>query len=273
VNNSGTSRRLRFQSASSGALATNVTSATSDNFTPSRYTGLFVASRLSSTQFTDSLDDAVTSTTFTRNSQSLSAAPLVFLGTSDSVGSEFSDAKIGFSFAGFGLSAADIANLRAILADSFLVQVGAVAPTVANLPPAANFKGQSYLVPDLGGGGGLIQSDGTNWSRDGEGGYETQANTSTNKTLVYLTNASNQNFTGALSADINAVLSDTDAKGTAVKKGACIVVTRSDGSTAHTLTVQDGAGATVKQIPNSTAAAVRACFDGTAWKEMGYGPL
>lgn len=131
-------RRMYMQSFTSGALTVRCNDQTAgDTFTPGQYTGLFVMSRSVSTGFNCSVNDAAASTV-TRASVAPNSI-VSFLGTADSTGSEFSNAQVSFWFIGNqALTATDIANLRWIVVDYYLVQVGAVAAdyTVAALPLA-----------------------------------------------------------------------------------------------------------------------------------------
>ncbi|GEM_PF-5602684 len=265
----GTGRRMYLQSATSGVLTVRLNDATSDNYTPARYTGMFSLLRDPAATGTISASIDETSTGIARASQANAVNSIAFLGTNDATGAEYSTAAVSFAFAGH-LTTADLAELRAILSDYFLVQVGARTATVANLPPAVGFKGQTYYIPDLGGGAGLLQSDGTNWFRTGETGYQTQGDA--DKAAFYLTDAGSINVTATLSANRTVTLSDTDAKGTTVKTGARFRITRT-GLGAFTETVKDGGGSTLKTIASGTAGWVDAIFDGSAWQLAADGTL
>lgn len=169
-------RRMYFQTFTSGALVVRCNDQTNDNFTPSQYTGMFVMTRGGSTGFNASVNDAA-ATTVTRTSVT-QTNNIAFLGTLDSTGSEFSNAQISFSFIGTNLSTTDVANLRWILVDYYLVQIGAVAAdyTVATLPLAGTPpKASRVFVTDalapvfaatLTGGGAIytpVYTDNTNW--------------------------------------------------------------------------------------------------------------
>ena len=145
-----TTRRLYMQSRSSGAIVTRLNDQTDDSFTPAAYTGLFVMSRSLSTGYNDSRNDDA-ATAFVRASVVQNATP-AFLGTLDSTGNEFCTASIGFWFiANTGLTPTDIANLRWIVRDYYLVQMGAIAAdyTVATLPlPTTPPKGTHVNITD-----------------------------------------------------------------------------------------------------------------------------
>lgn len=148
---SGSARRLYLQSFTSGALAVRCNDQTAgDTFTPSQYTGLFVLSRNNSANFNASVSDAA-ATTVTRASVAQSGIA-TFLGTADATGSEFSNAQIAFWFVGNqALTATDIANLRWVVRDYYLVQMGAIAAdyAVATLPLASTPpKGTRLNVTD-----------------------------------------------------------------------------------------------------------------------------
>lgn len=262
-------RNVYLQSFTSGALTQRLNDTTNDTNTPSRYTGLFTLSRSVSTGYVTFLDDSA-GTTIVRTSTAPSGT-LSFLGTTDGTGNEFSTAQLAFSFIGTALSASDVAALRGIMVDYYLVQIGAVTASVSNLPAAGSFAGQSYYISNLGGGAGMIQSDGTNWFRMGYDGYQA-ITADSDATLTYLTSAGRQNVTATLTANRNLTLAVTDAKGTTVKTGARQRITRTS-TDAFTLAVKDGGGATLKTIPSATAAYVDAEFNGTAWILAAYGTL
>lgn len=169
-------RRMYLQTFTSGALVARCNDQTNDNYTPGQYTGMFVMSRNVSTGFNASVNDAAAST-ITRTSVTQTSS-VAFLGTADSTGSEFSNAQIAFSFIATALTTTDIANLRWILVDYYLVQMGAVAAdyTVATLPLAGTPpKGSKVFVTDglapvfaaaVAGGGAVytpVYTDLTNW--------------------------------------------------------------------------------------------------------------
>lgn len=135
-NNVASARRMYFQTFTSGALVVRCNDQTNDNYTPSQYTGMFVMTRGGSTTYNASVNDAAAST-ITRTSVTQTSA-IAFLGTIDATASEFSNAQISFSFIGIALNTTDIANLRWIMVDYYLVQMGAIAAdyTVATLPLA-----------------------------------------------------------------------------------------------------------------------------------------
>lgn len=266
--NVGNSRGTYMQSRGSGAVTTRCMDGTDDTFTPARYTGLFTMSRILSTGYNDSLDDAA-ATAVTRTSTATTNRTLAFLGTVDATASEFSTASIAFSFIGNGLTAADIANLRGIMVDYYLVQTGVVTNTVANLPAAGNFTGQMVYVSNLGGGAALLQCDGINWFRTGFGGYEARTTSTGSETLTTLTNASNVEYTAILTGNLSVTLSGTDAKGTTVKKGAEFEITRSGlGLFTFSIINGGGGGGTLATFASATAKAARCVFDGTNWRLM-----
>ena len=256
-------RRMYLQTFTSGALVARCNDQTNDNYTPGQYTGMFVMSRGLAASFNASVNDAA-ATTVTRTSVTQTSA-VAFLGTADSTGSEFSNAQISFSFIGIALSATDIANLTAILVDYYLVQMGAASVTVAGLPPAVNFSGQTLYVPDLGGGAALLESDGTNWFRTGFDGYETRGITTGSETITYLTNASTIEYNGTLVANTTVTLATTDAKGTAVKNGAVFYITRT-GSGAFNLSIGG-----LKNLTTNTWCKVG--YNAGAWHLLQYGSL
>lgn len=267
-NSSALSRACYMSSFTSGALTTRCVDATNDTFTPARYTGMFTMSRTLSTGYNDSLDDGAASA-IVRTSAALTSRVPSFLGTSDTTGNEFSTAQIAFSFIGNGLTVTDIANLRGIMVDYYLVQTGVITNTVANLPAAGNFTGQTAYIPNLGGGAALLQCDGTNWFRTGFGGYEARATSTGSETLTPLTNASNVEYTAILTGNLSVTLSGTDAKGTTVKKGAEFEITRSGlGLFTFAIINGGGGGGTLATFASATAKAARCVFDGTNWRLM-----
>ena len=273
-NGSAAGRRVYLQSATSGALAVRVSDTAGDTFSPVRYVGLHVIARVNNAAFSAYVDDAG-GTTVLRASVAAAIGNIAFLGTVDTAGSEFSTAKAAFSFLANGsLSAADIANLRAILVDYFLVGVGAVTASVVNLPPAANFKGQTYYVADLGGGSGLMQSDGVNWARAGGDGYEVLSDA--NVVLIPLKNGAFQNMSATLTANRTLTLLGADAKLTAVKHGTKFMVTRT-GLGAFTYAVIDAtSGLTLKTFAASTTGWAVFVFDAVTtghWQMVQDGPL
>lgn len=271
----GSGRRVYLQSAPSGALAlTTLNSNNGDPYTPARYTGMFTLIRdpASVGTLTAALEE--TTTNITRGSAPQTVQSISFLGTNDVVGTEYSTAQLAFAYAGH-LTSADLVNLRAALEDYFLVQLGAVTPTVANLPPAANFKGQTYLIPNLGGGAGLLQSDGTNWGRTDQGGYEVRILATGLETITSLTNACNVEYTANLTGNVSVTLSGTDAKGTTVKKGACFRITLDQSAPgAFTFAVKDGPSTnTLITFGSATNKSAAFFFSGTNWRLMQDGAL
>jgi hypothetical protein len=264
-NATGQGRRIYLQSATSGALPVRLSDTGADTWTPPRYVGLHVLSRVASSGFSASVDDTAV-TAISRTSAAAPAGNICFLGTIDTGGSEFSSAKVAFSFLANGaLSATDIANLRAILVDYFLVGVGAVSASVSNLPPAANFAGQQYFVSNLGGGAGFLHSDGTNWFRAGDGGAVT-VSTDASFTWTPLTNARNTRHTGTLTADRTITLATMDAKGAAPKVGTKATFTRT-GSGAFNLSIGG-----LKNLVQNTWCDVT-WGDAGAWYLSAYGAL
>lgn len=269
INGGASTRSIYLQSNTAGALTTRFQDGTNDSYTPPRYTGMFTLTRSGSTNYQASVDDSA-QTTITR-AFTTTGQILCFLGTSDATGNEFSNADALFAFCGTSMTLADIANLRAIMVDYYLVQVGSYNETVANLPPAANFTNNSIYVSDLGGGAGNLRSNGTNWLRSDAEGYETLGDA--DKTLVTLTNARNQNLTATLTANRTITLSGTDAKGTTCAKGSVFRI-RNSGLGAFTVAIKDGpSGATLKTFASATASWINAVFDGTNWQEMADGNI
>jgi len=268
-NGSAAGRRIYFSSGLSGALAANVNANSVSAYTPSRYTGMFTALRDPAAVGTLTAAVEETTTNIARVSNALPISFISFLGTNDSTGAEYSTAQIGFAFAGH-LTTADLANLRAALEDYFLAQVGAITPTVANLPPPANFKGQSYFIPDLGGGPGLIQSDGAKWGRLDDGGYESRTLATGAETLTPLTNACNVEYINNLTGNTTITLSGTDARGEVVKKGMCQRITLNQAAPgAFTFTIKDGPSVgTLIVFPSATNKSAMFRFSGTNWRLM-----
>lgn len=267
-------RNMYLQSFTSGALSAMFNSTNAGSYTPPRYIGMFTMARGTSANFQASVDDSAQTTIAQVSTGIGTVVGLTLLGTTDTTASEFSTAQLSFAFAANqALTLADIANLRAIMVDFFLVQSGTITATVANLPPAANFKGSTYFVPDLGGGGGLLESDGTNWFRTGFAGYAVDTTATGAETITYLTNASNINNTATLTGAETITLSGTDAKGTTVKKGAEIRF-RNAGLGAFTITIKDGpSGTTLATIASVTAKSYLFVFDGTNWQVMQDGTI
>lgn len=129
--------------------------------------------------------------------------------------------------------------------------------TIATLPSAVT--GGTIYVSDLGGGGGLMWSDGTNWRRLTEAGVAT-VNTDANFTLTPLTSAPDQTHTGTLTANRTITLSTTNAY-----NGARFCVTRTGGG-AFTLSV----GGLKSLSQNQWAEVV---YNGSAWVLSAYGTL
>lgn len=129
---------------------------------------------------------------------------------------------------------------------------------IAFLPSAASFTGTSLYCSDLGGGGGLLVSDGAKWRRS-QPGVETIVSDA-NFTLTTLNNAEQILHGGTLTANRTITLSTTNAY-----PGARFRVTRSGGG-AFTLSVGG-----LKLLSTSQWADV--CFDGGSWVLAGYGTL
>jgi hypothetical protein len=131
--------------------------------------------------------------------------------------------------------------------------------TSAALPSASIAAGQLIYCSDLGGGGGELVSDGTNWRRASGSGHQTIA-TDANLTLTPLTSAEHQRHTGTLTADRTIALSTTNAYA-----GARFHVTRTGGGTFN-LSVGG-----LKNLAANTW--VEVVYDGSAWYLAAYGAL
>lgn len=129
--------------------------------------------------------------------------------------------------------------------------------TIATLP--SQVAGMTVYCSDLGGGGGILGSDGTNWKRLGEGG-ETTVATDAAFTLTPLTSAVNILHTGTLTANRVVTLSTTNAYA-----GARFRIDRT-GSGAFTLDVGTGPLRSLEQ--NNWA---EFTYDGAAWFCSSYG--
>lgn len=132
--------------------------------------------------------------------------------------------------------------------------------TVATLPSAATV-GQVIYCSDLGGGGGQLNADGTNWRRVSRGGQQTVTSNAA-FTLTPLTSAEEQLHTGTLTANRVVTLSTTNAY-----SGARFRITRTGGG-AFTLDVGTGP---LKSLATNTWAEL--IYDGTAWNLAAYGAL
>jgi hypothetical protein len=130
--------------------------------------------------------------------------------------------------------------------------------TVGTLPSAAT-AGQQVFCSDLGGGGGMVESDGTVWKRLRQGGQETIA-TNADFTLTPLANAEDVRHTGTLTASRTITLAATGAY-----KGLRFRVTRT-GSGAFNLSVGG-----LKNLTQNTFCEVE--FDGAAWYLAANGAL
>jgi hypothetical protein len=130
--------------------------------------------------------------------------------------------------------------------------------TLATLPSAAS-AGQLIYCSDLGGGGGVLQSDGSKWARAGRAGQAAIA-TDADVTLTPLSSAENIRHTGTLTANRTITLATTNAYA-----GARFSVTRT-GSGAFNLSLGG-----LKNLATSTWA--EAEYDGSAWYLASYGTL
>ncbi|MBH0237599.1 DUF2793 domain-containing protein [Methylobrevis albus] len=129
--------------------------------------------------------------------------------------------------------------------------------TIGTLPSASP-AGQLVWCSDLGGGAGMLESNGTVWVRKA-GGMAAVA-TNADFTLTYLTSAPVQRHTGTLTADRAITLATTNAP-----NGARFRV------------VREGGGAFVLSLGGLKALATgtfaEAEYDGAAWRLVGYGAL
>lgn len=132
--------------------------------------------------------------------------------------------------------------------------------TVGTLPLASAAAGQKIYCSDLGGGGGELVSNGTNWLRSQEG-YST-VSTDADFTLTPLTSAENIRHTGTLTANRAVTLSTSGAYA-----GAKFRITRT-GAGAFNLNV--GTGPLKALIQNTWA---EFTYDGSAWYLSEYGAL
>jgi hypothetical protein len=253
IGRTSSTRTDYLTSFTSGALTARLNDATNDTFTPARYTGMFTLSRTGSANYGAYLDDTLVAT-ITRASTVLGST-ITFLGTTDATGSEFSTAKAAFSFVSSGLTASDVKALRSIMVDYFLVGVGAVTSSVANLPDAATFQtyggGASLFCSDLGGGAGYVRSNGASWMREDIDGQETNSSDA-DFTLKVLTNGANQKLTATFTAARTCTLSTTNAY-----KGSYFRITRT-GSGNFGVDI----GGLITLYANQWAVVV---YDGAAW--------
>lgn len=133
--------------------------------------------------------------------------------------------------------------------------------TVAGLPSAANAGDGALLnVSNLGGGSGMVRSDGTVWRRLKEEGIANNATASGAVTLTPLTSAPDTTFSGSLTGDLPVTLSTVGAY-----NGARFRVIRTGQSNAFYFTVQ---GRLVKQ--NEW---LEYKYDGTNWVLSATGTL
>jgi hypothetical protein len=114
---------------------------------------------------------------------------------------------------------------------------------------------------DLGGGGGQLNADGTNWRRVSRGGEQTVSSDAA-LTLTPLTSAEEQKHTGTLTTNRAVTLSTANAYA-----GARFKITRTGGG-AFTLDVGTGP---LKSLATNTWAEF--VYDGSAWYLAGYGAL
>ena len=133
--------------------------------------------------------------------------------------------------------------------------------TIATLPAASAAAGQMIYCSDLGGGGGLVVSDGTSWRRACEEGAATVASDAA-FTLTPLSSAPDQLHTGTLTANRAVTLSTTNAY-----SGARFRISRTGGG-AFTLDV--GMGPLKALATNTWGEFV---YDGAAWRLGAYGAL
>lgn len=129
--------------------------------------------------------------------------------------------------------------------------------TVGTLPSAV--IGGTIYCSDLGGGGGLLWSDGTNWRRLTEAGVAT-ITSDANVPLTPLTSAPDQTHTGTLTANRTVTLSTTNAY-----NGARFCITRTGGG-AFTLSV----GGLKSLSQNQWAEVV---YNGSVWVLSAYGTI
>jgi hypothetical protein len=132
--------------------------------------------------------------------------------------------------------------------------------TIATLPSASP-AGQMIYCSDLGGGGGQLNADGTNWRRVSRGGEQTVSSDAA-FTLTTLTSAEEQKHTGTLTTNRAVTLSTANAYA-----GARFKITRTGGG-AFTLDVGTGP---LKSLATNTWAEF--VCDGSAWYLAAYGAL
>ena len=134
------------------------------------------------------------------------------------------------------------------------------AYTIAGLPLASP-AGQMVYCSDLGGGGGQLNSDGTNWRRVSRGGQQTVSSDAA-FTLTSLVSAEEQKHTGTLTANRAVTLSTANAYA-----GARFRIARTGGG-AFTLDVGTGP---LKSLATGTWGEF--IHDGAAWYLAAYGAL
>jgi len=134
--------------------------------------------------------------------------------------------------------------------------------TIATLPAASAAAGQMIYCSDLGGGGGQLVSDGTNWRRVGMTGIEVSS-VNNNFTLTPLTNAPVVIHTATLGiADRTITLSTTNAR-----NGSRFRIVRTGGGAFNLLV----GSPTLKTLATNTWCEVE--YDGSAWNLVAYGTL
>jgi hypothetical protein len=192
------SGRLQLESDTSGTILGRPNQGASTAYAVTKYTGAFHIQR-TGTNATELFIDGVSQSTGATVSVSNSGFP-GFLASVDSGGSKFSNAQISYSFISLSMTATQVRQFYSIMYD-FLVKRGAITVTVANLPPAEDFSGLDLFVPDLGGGAGMLTSDGTKWKRQSEfQGYEA-ISADANTTVYPLSNAAVIELTGTRTAN------------------------------------------------------------------------
>lgn len=140
---------------------------------------------------------------------------------------------------------------------------GSIAPktvTIGTLPTASTLTGQISGASDLGGGAGLLESDGAAWRRLRADSYNANATTTGAVTLTTLTDATVQRFTTTLTGNLTITLSATRAY-----VGARFRVIAPAALGGFTFTV-NSKGLTANQW-------YEAMYDGSAWVEVAGGTL
>lgn len=135
--------------------------------------------------------------------------------------------------------------------------------TLAGLPSAATNSLARIWCSDLGGGAGVLVSNGTVWMRLSRGLASVSSNA--DFTLTVLTDATLIRHTGALTAERKITLSATN-----VYNGAIFEISRT-GTGAFPLTVQNPTPTTLTQLyPGQSAIFI---YDGSAWRLLHKGTL